>query len=154
VIRIILAAWFFASPLAAQIEPLEFADAQRQSLYAGVLAELRCLVCANQSLADSNAGLAKDLRVKVHEMVARGRGRDDIIAYMTARYGDYVRYRPRLSPQTLLLWLGPFAIALAGLIAVIAGTLRASRRRRPAALSPQQAQKVRALLGGRDDGNW
>ncbi|MGR3913497.1 MAG: cytochrome c-type biogenesis protein CcmH, partial [Gammaproteobacteria bacterium] len=117
-IRLLFAALLFASP--APAAPLEFADARRQSLYAELLAELRCLVCANQSLADSNADLAKDLRAKVHEMVTRGRGRDAIIAYMTARYGDYVLYRPRLSPQTLLLWLGPFAAALAGLIAVIA----------------------------------
>ncbi len=149
-IRIIFAALLFASSPAgvAQVGDLEFADAKRQALYAELLAELRCLVCANQSLADSNAGLAKDLRVKVHEMVAGGAGRGEVIAYMTARYGDYVRYRPRLSMQTLLLWFGPFAVALAGLAAAVV-VMRASRRR-PVALSAAQARKAKSLLEGGD----
>ncbi|MDA7968718.1 MAG: cytochrome c-type biogenesis protein CcmH [Gammaproteobacteria bacterium] len=149
-IRILFAALLFASSPAgvAQVGDLEFADAKRQALYAELLAELRCLVCANQSLADSNAGLAKDLRVKVHEMVADGAERGEVIAYMTARYGDYVRYRPRLSMQTLLLWFGPFAVALAGLAAAVV-VMRASRRR-PVALSAAQARKAKSLLEGGD----
>lgn len=88
-----------------------FATPHQEALYRDLLTELRCLVCANQSLADSNADLAKDLRAKVREMVAHGATRETITAYMVQRYGDYVLYRPPLSPATLLLWLAPFLLA-------------------------------------------
>jgi cytochrome c-type biogenesis protein CcmH len=77
-----------------------------------IAAELRCLVCQNQSIADSNASLAVDLRRQIREQVAQGKSDDDIRAYMTARYGDFVLYRPPLKATTALLWLGPFLLLL------------------------------------------
>jgi cytochrome c-type biogenesis protein CcmH len=76
--------------------------------------ELRCLVCQNQTLADSNASLAEDLRAEVRELARAGKSDDDIRAYLVARYGDFVLYDPPLKRNTWLLWLGPFALLLGG----------------------------------------
>jgi cytochrome c-type biogenesis protein CcmH len=77
--------------------------------------ELRCLVCRNESLADSPAGLADDLRREIREQIKAGKSDPEIIAFLQARYGEYILYRPRVRPITYLLWFGPFVILLAGL---------------------------------------
>ncbi len=74
--------------------------------------ELRCLVCQNQSLADSHSGLAEDLRREMRELMASGKSDKEVVDFMVARYGDFVRYRPPLKATTLLLWLGPFLLLL------------------------------------------
>lgn len=76
-------------------------------------AELRCLVCQNQSLADSHADLALDLKAQVREQLRAGRGDDEVVQYMTDRYGDFILYRPPLRPTTLVLWAGPALMLLA-----------------------------------------
>jgi cytochrome c-type biogenesis protein CcmH len=76
--------------------------------------ELRCLVCQNQTLAESNAPLAEDLRNEVRELAASGKSDDDIRGYLVARYGDFVLYKPPMKPTTWLLWLGPFALLAGG----------------------------------------
>ena len=96
-----------------------------------ISAELRCLVCQNQTIADSNADLAVDLRRQVREMLAKGQSEAQIIDYMTARYGDFVRYRPPVNSSTALLWYGP-----AVLLVLALGTLVLVLRRR-ARLTPQ-----------------
>ncbi len=78
--------------------------------------ELRCLVCRNESLADSPAGLADDLRREIREQIKAGKSDQEIIAFLQARYGEYILYRPRVRPITYLLWFGPFVILLAGLV--------------------------------------
>ncbi|MCE4536026.1 cytochrome c-type biogenesis protein CcmH [Pelomonas sp. P7] len=88
-------------------------------------AELRCLVCQNQTVADSHAALAVDLRNQVREMLRKGASDDEVMRYMTDRYGDFVRYRPPLQGRTALLWAGPAVLALGGL----AGLLWHLRRR-------------------------
>ncbi len=85
--------------------------------------ELRCLVCQNQSLADSHSGLAEDLRREISGMLDRGRSDAEIVDYMVERYGDFVMYRPPFRATTVILWLGPFALLVAGL-AVLASVLR------------------------------
>jgi len=77
--------------------------------------ELRCLVCRNESLADSPAGLADDLRREIREQIKAGKSDQEIIAFLQARYGEYILYRPRVTPMTYLLWFGPFVLLLAGL---------------------------------------
>jgi cytochrome c-type biogenesis protein CcmH len=84
-----------------------------------VAAELRCLVCQNQTIADSHAELAVDLRNQVREMLRRGDSREQIVAYMTARYGDFVLYRPPLKESTALLWFGPALLMVAGLVVLV-----------------------------------
>ena len=92
-----------------------------------IAAELRCLVCQNQTIADSNAGLAVDLRNQVREMLARGQSDKQIIDYMTARYGDFVLYRPPLKSTTALLWFGPAALLFGGVVTLFFVLRRRSR---------------------------
>ena len=92
----------------------EAADPALEARMTRITAELRCLVCQNQTIADSNAGLAVDLRRETREMLRQGKSDEEIIAYMTARYGDFVLYRPPLKPTTALLWFGPAAMLLLG----------------------------------------
>ncbi len=77
--------------------------------------ELRCLVCQNETLADSRADLAEDLRQEIREQMKAGKSDKEIIAFLTARYGDFVLYRPRVTPVTYLLWFGPFVLLVGGL---------------------------------------
>ena len=105
--------------LFARIESHEFDNTDQESLYLRLTKELRCLVCQNQNLADSNADLAKDLREKAYEMVKSGKSHDEITEYMIARYGDFVLYRPPVNTSTYLLWLGPFIFLLLALLALL-----------------------------------
>jgi cytochrome c-type biogenesis protein CcmH len=116
--------------------------------YRALIAELRCLVCQNQSIAESNAPLAEDLREQVRAQIAAGKSDDEIIAFLTERYGDFVRYRPAFKGRTLLLWLGPFALlALAGGVAV--AFMRRSRS--AAAGAPRaDAQRLAQVLDDED----
>lgn len=110
-------------------------------------AELRCLVCQNQSLAESNAELALDLKNQVREQIRAGKSDDQIRDYMVARYGDFVLYRPPVKATTVLLWAGPFVL----LVAAFVGLALYLRRRREqvieAELSPEQHARAQALLG-------
>jgi cytochrome c-type biogenesis protein CcmH len=92
-----------------------------------ITAELRCLVCQNQTIADSHADLAVDLRRQVREMLQRGDSDQQVIDFMTARYGDFVLYRPPFRATTYLLWLGPAALLLVGLGALVIVLRRRSR---------------------------
>ncbi len=100
----------------AAIETYQFSNAEDEIRYQKMIAELRCLVCQNQNLADSNAELAQDLRAKTFEMINAGASNNEIAEFMVARYGDFVLYRPPLKGQTLLLWIGPFGILLIALV--------------------------------------
>jgi len=103
----------FLSLAVAGAEP--FASAEQERRYYELLKELRCLVCQNQSLSDSAAGLADDLRDEVRAMVADGKSDREIVDFMTARYGDFVLFRPRFRPATWILWLAPAALLAGGL---------------------------------------
>lgn len=89
--------------------------------------ELRCLVCQNQTIADSHADLAVDLRGQVREMLQKGQNEQQVIEYMTARYGDFVLYRPPFKSTTVLLWVGPGAMVLIGLFVLVRVLRRRSR---------------------------
>lgn len=89
-------------------------DPALQTRFESIAKELRCLVCQNESIADSNADLAVDLRRQVREMLVAGKSDDDIFKYMTDRYGDFVRFAPPLSPKSLLIWGAPFIALLLG----------------------------------------
>jgi cytochrome c-type biogenesis protein CcmH len=105
---------------------------------------LRCLVRQNQNLAASNAGLARDLRGHAYEMIEQGAGKDEIIDYMTARYGDFVLYRPPVKATTLLLWAGPALLLGVGLAIVV---VVARRHAGAADLAEDERQLARRLLG-------
>ncbi|HWJ07300.1 MAG TPA: cytochrome c-type biogenesis protein [Steroidobacteraceae bacterium] len=91
-----------------------FDDPALQARYEHINRELRCLVCQNQTIADSNATLAQDLRREVREMIAAGKSDDDIREFMIERYGDFVLYRPRMTGVTFLLWATPVLLLLLG----------------------------------------
>ncbi|MGI9264688.1 MAG: cytochrome c-type biogenesis protein [Gammaproteobacteria bacterium] len=93
-----------------------FDDPVLQARYDKFTQELRCLVCQNQTVADSNAGLAQDLRNQTREMLLSGATDEEIITYMTERYGDFVLYRPPLKPKTWLLWSAPVVFLLLGML--------------------------------------
>ena len=113
--------------LLAKEAPLAAADPAVEKRMLSLAAELRCLVCQNQTIADSNAPLAEDLRRQVREMIARGDSDKQIIEFMTQRYGDFVLYRPPLKGTTAALWFGPFALLLGGLTIFIVVLRRRSR---------------------------
>lgn len=108
--------------------------------------ELRCLVCQNQTLADSSAPLAEDLRREVREMAARGMSDKAIIDFLVTRYGDFVLYRPPLKPSTALLWLGPLLLLLGGGVTVYVLLRRRQQMRAEAPLSESEAQEVARIL--------
>lgn len=110
----------------AGIEAKPFNDPAKESLYRQLVADLRCLVCQNQNLADSNAELAVDLREQVHEMVLRGDTGQQVSDYMVERYGEFVLYSPPISSRTLVLWAGPLLALLMAL--VIAWRVSGSRQ--------------------------
>ena len=90
------------------------ADPALEARVMAVADELRCLVCQNETIAASSAELAVDLRQQIRVQLTQGRSRTEILDYMTARYGDFVRYKPPLNAGTVLLWLGPFVLLLLG----------------------------------------
>jgi cytochrome c-type biogenesis protein CcmH len=129
----------------AGIEVHTFKDPVQEALYTELIAELRCLVCQNQNLADSNAELAQDLRDKTYEMVSSGASRDEIVEFMVSRYGDFVLYKPPLRQSTLLLWLGPLLFLLLGL-GILLAILRNKTRQVAPALSAADKQRAEELL--------
>ncbi len=129
----------------AGIESHDFANPEQQATYETLTSELRCLVCQNQTIGDSNAELAGDLRRQVYEMLQQGKSRDEIVQFMTERYGDFVLYNPPFKAKTGLLWLGPVIFLLVGLMAVFLFV----RRKKSAATNQQQADnlaEIRRLL--------
>lgn len=104
---------------AGAIEPLPFRDAAEEARFRALAAELRCVMCQNQSLADSNAMIASDLRREVLDLMQQGKSDQEIKDFLVERYTDFVLYRPPVRSDTLLLWLGPGVVLVAGLVAVI-----------------------------------
>ena len=136
-----------APALAAEAQPTE-RDSVAAARAVKLAEKLRCLVCQNQSIADSNAELAQDLRGQVREQIAAGKTDDEIVAYMVARYGDFVMYEPPLKTTTLLLWAGPALLVLGGFVGL--ARFLARRRAAPAVadLSPEERQRAERLLAG------
>ena len=107
-------ALLISSPVMAIDSGEDFADPKLQSQYEKIINEVRCLVCQNQTIADSTAPLAADLRREIHNMLAEGSTENDVKVFLIERYGDFVLYRPRVRSWTLALWLAPFAFLLIG----------------------------------------
>jgi len=106
--------------------------------------ELRCLVCQNQTLAESNAPLAVDLRKEMREQLAKGASEREVREFMVARYGDFVLYKPPFKASTAALWLGPFALLFAGIVLLVR---RVRRPREPEpALSAAERERAAKLL--------
>ena len=150
--RVVLASLFIgallpAGSFAAVFEPREFSSPQHEVRYKQLTAELRCLVCQNQNVADSDAPLAQDLRREVFRMLNENNTDAQIMDYMVQRYGDFVLYRPPVKPLTLALWAGPFVLAILGLLLL----WRVMKRRRAATatqapLSADDRERLRKLI--------
>lgn len=140
---------------AATLESFKFKTAGDEKHFKELIAELRCLVCQNQSLVDSDAELAHDLRAEVYGMMQAGQTDAEIIDFLVARYGDFVLYSPPVKPATYLLWFGPFVLLTIAL-ALLAFALR--RQRRPADQKPitekdrQQLDRILGRPGTHTDG--
>jgi cytochrome c-type biogenesis protein CcmH len=136
-----------ASPAyAADAVPTE-QDRGTQSRATEIAEQLRCLVCQNQTIADSNADLAVDLRRQVREQIAAGRTDREIIDFMTARYGDFVLYRPPFRATTALLWGGPALLLAIGAF-MLARLIRERRAAEPPPLTPEERARANRLLTG------
>ncbi len=131
---------------ASNAEVYTFDNPTDEQTYQSLTEELRCLVCQNQNIADSNAELAQDMRRKTYELVKQGKNKQEVADFMAERYGDFVLYKPPFKPETAILWIAPFVM----LIAAVWLLLRAIRARRnadeTARLSEHQLQEATDLL--------
>jgi len=127
----------------AATDNLQFTSAQQEQQYRALTASLRCPKCQNNSIADSGAMIAADMRLKVYELMQQGQSRQQIIDYMVARYGNFVTYDPPVTPSTLILWAGPLLFVLLGSLLI----LRRNRRRVEANdLDYDEQQRLAAIL--------
>lgn len=110
--------------------------------------EMRCLVCQNESLAGSRSDLANDLRREIRNLIQEGKTDEQIRAFMVERYGDFVLYRPPVKPITWLLWIGPFAILLAGIVGLLMYLRRRNQEVAGVTLSAEDNRRIDALLKG------
>ncbi|WP_438270824.1 heme lyase NrfEFG subunit NrfF [Shewanella metallivivens] len=108
-------ALFAVSVMATPVDTYEFKSVENQERALSLAHQLRCPQCQNQNLVDSNSPVAQDLRLEVYKMVDNGKSEQEIIDFMTSRYGDFVLYKPKLDPKTYILWLGPFGLLIFGL---------------------------------------
>jgi cytochrome c-type biogenesis protein CcmH len=119
--------------------------------YEHILSELRCLVCQNQTLADSGSGLADDLRLEVKRMLEEGLSDEQIFAFMSDRYGDFVLYNPPVKPRTWLLWFGPFVLLIGGLIGIRQVVRANNKTAKSSTLTESEKKQVNAVIQDRDD---
>jgi cytochrome c-type biogenesis protein CcmH len=148
-LRVLAALSFIVLASAAlAVMPAErLADPALEARARALSQELRCLVCQNQSIDDSNADLAHDLRVLVRERLVAGDSDRQVLAYLTSRYGDYVLLRPPVEPATYMLWFGPPALLLLGAIVILIGWRRSSADApAPPALSEQERRRIIGLM--------
>ena len=160
--RILFAILFYVlptllvAPPALAVNPDEtLSDPALEARARDLSAEIRCLVCQNQSIDESDAELAREMRLLIRERLAAGESESAIKEYLVSRYGDFVLFRPPVIPATYLLWFGPFLLMLVGALAAFA-YLRAQRRHRPghggSALSEEEAEELRTLLSELEQG--
>ena len=145
---LVLSLLAFMTPHASAVEPDEILkDPALEARARALSKELRCLVCQNQSIDDSDADLARDLRVVVRERLVAGDSDDQVMAYVTARYGDFVLLRPPIKPITYALWFGPavvFVLGIAGVVVFYRRRARASVAAAP--LSEEERRRLERLL--------
>lgn len=129
----------------ASIYAFDFDDPQKEARFKKLSEELRCLVCQNQTIADSNAGLAMDLRMELHKLVLKGASDDEIKDFMVSRYGDFVLYNPPVKITTYLLWFGPFILVIIAFV-ILLRMIRNVGKQTAQTLSAEDQQRVQQLL--------
>ena len=136
---------FASVAMAKEAAPMAADEAVEKRMVA-ISEELRCLVCQNESLAGSHAELALDLRREIRKMIGEGKTDQEILDFMVARYGDFVRFRPPVKPTTWLLWGGPFVLLAGGVAALIAFLRRRVKDTAAPILSEEEHRRAAALL--------
>jgi cytochrome c-type biogenesis protein CcmH len=134
----------FTPVYAGPVSTYDFATAEQEALFNKLSDELRCLVCQNQAISDSNADLAKDLRDEIYAMLQQGKSEDQIVEFMVARYGDFVLYRPPIKPVTWLLWFGP-ALALIVGFYVVMRIVNKQKQASAVEISSEEIERLKAL---------
>ena len=143
----ILAAVMLVSAPVLAVQPDEvMKDPALEARARSLSEELRCLVCQNQSIDDSDAPLARDIRILIRQRIAQGESNDAVRAYLVSRYGDFILLKPPFKPETLLLWLSPALVLGAGLGAALFARRRAPRS--TPALSAEEEARLSSLTGG------
>ena len=141
VILFLVMALLLTPVFAAPVVTYEFASEEQEALFNKLSNELRCLVCQNQAISDSNADLAKDLRDEIYGMLQQGNSEEEIVEFMVARYGDFVLYNPPLKPMTWLLWFGPAFALLAGFFFVV----RIINKQKKSAVTEMSGEEIERL---------
>jgi cytochrome c-type biogenesis protein CcmH len=147
---VFLVGLLFSLSTIAGTEQFEFETSEQEARFISLSTELRCLVCQNQSLADSNAGLAQDLRKEVYNLLKQGQTDRQIVDFLVSRYGDFVLYDPPLKLSTLMLWFGPLIILI--IVGVFVFSMIKKQATKPVIeLSKQQRDKLEQLLSHPSD---
>ena len=141
VIMFIVMALLLTPVFAGPVVTYEFASEEQEALFNKLSNELRCLVCQNQAISDSNADLAKDLRDEIYGMLQQGMSEEEIVEFMVVRYGDFVLYNPPLKPMTWLLWFGPAFALLAGFFFVV----RIIKKQKKSAVTEMSGEEIERL---------
>ncbi|HEY7866100.1 MAG TPA: cytochrome c-type biogenesis protein [Psychromonas sp.] len=137
---------FLFSPLAySTTDIFEFDNAQQEQTFHDLTKQLRCPKCQNQNIADSKAQLAKDLRNKTYQLVKEGKSEEQVVAYMVARFGNFVRYDPPMTPATIFLWLGPLLFILLGFY-FLYGQVKKQKTQQDH-LDPDEEKRLQKILG-------
>jgi len=142
-IHFVIGLLLIQAPFAESIEVSEFETTNQQSRYTYLIENIRCPVCQGQSIGGSNSELAKDLRDKVREMIIGNQSDSDIYLFMVERYGDFVVYKPPVSPKTYLLWFAPILALLLSLIYLFRSTRKKTEHE---VISPSEIEKAKKLL--------
>ena len=149
---LLVALLVFASATHAQaIEPMPFADHAQELRFQHLTQQLRCPMCQNETLADSNAPIARDLRNQIFQLMQQGKSDDEIKQYLVDRYSDYVLYDPPLKPGTWLLWFGPLLILCGGAGVVLVAIRKRNRAESASSLSADSVSADNTPTDDRDD---
>ncbi len=140
---------FCINKLQAAIEVYQFDSSEQEERFHQLSDQLRCPMCLNSNLSGSDAPIAADLRAEIYEQIIDGRTNDEIIDFMTQRYGDFINYRPPLNRGTVLLWFGPLLLLLSGLVIVWRMVRSNQAADQTLALSAEEQQKLEKILTGR-----
>lgn len=135
-----------ALPASAAIDVYEFESAAQEDDFHELTATLRCPKCQNNSIADSNAELAKDMRQKAFEMLSEGKSKQDVVDYMIARYGNFVTYDPPLMLSTVILWLGPVLFIVIGFTVLVVRSRKNGTAKSSATMDAAEAARLKSLL--------
>ena len=133
-------------PAAVTLESFTFPTKAEEQHFKDVIGQLRCLVCQNETLADSDADLAHDLRAEVYEMMKSGKSDKEVIDFLVNRYGDFVLYNPPVKPSTYLIWYGPFVLLAIAVLLLIRAVGRQRQVEQPE-ISAEERKRLERLLG-------